>query len=796
MTDTYQPSETYQTPTRHPATGSPAGDLPMQADNVYPLSAEDLYVPKEFGQPDVGNFAPPPAYIKGIEDITTKEAETHKNTNEYYQKRQLYDANKQREALSATEARAGDIPKPWNADEQMGKYISTPLERFGSVGTIFAMLASGFSRRPAISALNAGAAAMNAINAGDEAAYQKAYSAWKDNTNLAIKRFDMQQTVFNDTQKLFDTDMNLWKSQSLADAAKFDDKRAINMLSNGMYKEYYDYMGHQAEATGRLREELRGQEIFNSQHAAMKEFAEDMIEQHGPKGAADWNQHQIEQATRLKLAEFGAKTDEGLVLAKARTQFYMRNGREMTDQEETKLYGDLKYSTAAKMQLAQFSASARQALADANNKVKTEIAEVMETGRDWRAALSDETKNWIEIQRGDVRKDIITQLEEGRDRRLGITEEGRNKRLTETEEGRGARTVFSESERDERQRVAEEGRDRRSRETKAQQDARITDLLASDNPDEQAEGHRLLDARKAQRVEAPTKPLTKSQQDAQITELLASTNPEEQAKGQRMLDARHQQSGISKEDIEGQAEAIAAYRQRPYSGARGNRGVGTDIMRRVYEINPDYNERQYWALNQQTKVAGVAETAADAGSLKLLVQSKDALQSFEKTAIRNLDVLLKLAQKTDRTGIPVLNAWINAGRKATGDPDVAAFNTQWFSTVPEVARIVTQPRLVGVLTDTARHEARDALPQAANIKQLKKSISVLKQDFQNRSQSVDEQISDVKARLRGEKPTERVKTQQEEGDLRIQGDSIFVITPDGQAKYLRKASPEEKVRLQ
>jgi hypothetical protein len=63
--------------------------------------------------------------------------------------------------------------------------------------------------------------------------------------------------------------------------------------------------------------------------------------------------------------------------------------------------------------------------------------------------------------------------------------------------------------------------------------------------------------------------------------------------------------------------------------------------------------------------------------------------AFEKNFNKNADIALELSQKVDRTGVPILNKWINAGRRSvTGDADLAAFDANIKATVNEYAKIV------------------------------------------------------------------------------------------------------------
>lgn len=140
------------------------------------------------------------------------------------------------QALQAETASANDpaLTHPWNADRERADRIKGPLENFGSLGTIFALAASAFTRTPMTSALNAGAAAMTAMKDGDELGYKSAYQAWKDNTDLVQKRFNMERAVYDDATKLASTDLATARSKLQIAAAQFEDTKILTMLENGM----------------------------------------------------------------------------------------------------------------------------------------------------------------------------------------------------------------------------------------------------------------------------------------------------------------------------------------------------------------------------------------------------------------------------------------------------------------------------------------------------------------------------------------------------------------------------------
>jgi len=140
-------------------------------------------------------------------------------------------------AQKAESADLNAVPPNWDADRERKDRVRGPLEDFASLGSIFGILASAFTKTPMTSALNASAAAMTAIKNSDEEGYKSAYQAWKDNTALAMKRFDMERALTDDALKTFNLDQDLGKVKLLSVAAQFDDKKAIAMLDAGMAPE-------------------------------------------------------------------------------------------------------------------------------------------------------------------------------------------------------------------------------------------------------------------------------------------------------------------------------------------------------------------------------------------------------------------------------------------------------------------------------------------------------------------------------------------------------------------------------
>jgi len=177
--------------------------------------------------------------------------------------RMARDREQMEKAFSAESQSANSIPPMWNADQERKERETGPIESFASIGSIFGLLASAFTKTPLTSALNASAAAMMAIHAHDDKAYQSAYDAWKENTNLALKRFGMEREMFDDAGKIMSTDLASWKVKQMAIAAQFDNKKVIALLDAGMDDKVIEMQAAQVNAAQGVMKAQKDWEDFD-----------------------------------------------------------------------------------------------------------------------------------------------------------------------------------------------------------------------------------------------------------------------------------------------------------------------------------------------------------------------------------------------------------------------------------------------------------------------------------------------------------------------------------------------------
>lgn len=125
--------------------------------------------------------------------------------------------------------------QPWTAKPPEWN----PIEQFGSAASIFAQIASAFTRQPARNALTAGAAVLRAQRSNDLQAYNYAYDGWKENSKLALERHNVMVSDYKQAADLLKTDLAAGSAQLEAIGAKYGDDIAIKLAQEGNYKDLF-----------------------------------------------------------------------------------------------------------------------------------------------------------------------------------------------------------------------------------------------------------------------------------------------------------------------------------------------------------------------------------------------------------------------------------------------------------------------------------------------------------------------------------------------------------------------------
>lgn len=144
------------------------------------------------------------------------------------------------EALSKNVGVEAEKLKPWDAEAQAAKYRTDPIEAFGSLGSVFGIIASAFTHAPMENALNASASAMQAIKENDRQGYDRAEKAWMNNYKMALDRHKIQHDAYQDAIALLNTNTAAANTKLQITAARFGDKQVLALLEAGMSKEVQD----------------------------------------------------------------------------------------------------------------------------------------------------------------------------------------------------------------------------------------------------------------------------------------------------------------------------------------------------------------------------------------------------------------------------------------------------------------------------------------------------------------------------------------------------------------------------
>ncbi len=251
--------------------------------------------------------------------------------------------------------------QPWDADAAREKFKTNPIESFGSLGSVFAMVASAFTHAPMTNALNASAEAMHAIKDGNDEQFKRAFDAFKENNDLVVKRHAMMSTQYNAAATLMDKDMAAGRDALQYNAAKFGDQRLLTLLQNGYDKEALDYISSftkmtkdQYELKDYLTEHAYKQQTFEQGvEQIRKEFGNDPA-QFAPRVLA-WYRHTFDKKeTKPEDAAFGLwlSSPEGLkaspteVMAKAHE--FGRQARQNMDAAQAETYKNIYDENIAK----------------------------------------------------------------------------------------------------------------------------------------------------------------------------------------------------------------------------------------------------------------------------------------------------------------------------------------------------------------------------------------------------------------------------------------------------------------
>lgn len=141
--------------------------------------------------------------------------------------------------------------------------------------------------------------------------------------------------------------------------------------------------------------------------------------------------------------------------------------------------------------------------------------------------------------------------------------------------------------------------------------------------------------------------------------------------------------------------------------------------------------------------------AANKSALTKLENQAQMVSSFEKTFSKNADMVDQLSAQVDRTGTPVLNRWIQSGKRSiAGDPALSQFDVAVKSTANEFAKIVSGGMGNSPTAEGEIKKINDLLNTAQTPEQVTAVLNTMRQETQNRLAGFDEQRKSLLDRMK------------------------------------------------
>jgi hypothetical protein len=166
-----------------------------------------------------------------------------------------------------------DSVKPWKPEEHPDR---DPIQAFSGIGAVFAMLAAGLSKQPMVNALNAGAELIKGQKSADKEAYDRAYSAWKENMDMAFKKHNAMIEDYKVASEKMKTNLDVGIAEAKLAAQTHQDIAGAQFLQIGAMDKFFQLQNERARVgmeAKRLSLELQDRKERNDLvAAALKEL--------------------------------------------------------------------------------------------------------------------------------------------------------------------------------------------------------------------------------------------------------------------------------------------------------------------------------------------------------------------------------------------------------------------------------------------------------------------------------------------------------------------------------------------
>lgn len=209
-------------------------------------------------------------------------------------------------------------------------------------------------------------------------------------------------------------------------------------------------------------------------------------------------------------------------------------------------------------------------------------------------------------------------------------------------------------------------------------------------------------------------------------------------------------SGAPVDDKPMSDEAIAyagtMYRDKGTLPPFGNSRYAVPDRKKIIAWAADRNNKSVDAAGSD--VVTQAGVKADTASLAQTTKYRNQVESFEETAQQSAGLIRSLAPKgLGPSGIPVIDSWMQAGRRAIGNADVVKFGNAIDTFTSEYAKIMSGATGAAGSTDSARAKAEGLINKAQNAEQLYGALDVMQQEMNIRRKSLTDQEAQIRREL-------------------------------------------------
>jgi hypothetical protein len=137
-------------------------------------------------------------------------------------------------------------------------------------------------------------------------------------------------------------------------------------------------------------------------------------------------------------------------------------------------------------------------------------------------------------------------------------------------------------------------------------------------------------------------------------------------------------------------------------------------------------------------------------ALTQLTKQETMVGAFEKNFVKNVGIVERISQKKDSTGVPVLQKWINVGKKAvSGDPELASLAVAIKAVQNEYGKIVSGSMGNTAVAVSEIKRMEDLLNAAQTPQDVMAVLNTMREETHNRMAGFKEQKAELTGAIRG-----------------------------------------------